>query len=258
MDTVQQFRNFMPRADELAGRVVAVTGAGGGLGRALALAAAAHGGEVLLLGRNMSQLEAVHTTIEAAGGRASIAPLDLERAVARDYDDVAAAIDSSYGRLDGLVHCAAQLGTLAPIEHYDVPRWCSVLHVNVTAAFALTQVLLPLLRRALTASLVYTSCGVARLPRAYWGAYAVSKAAIENLAGILADELEVEDRVRVNTLDPGAMGTRLRRAAFPSEDAAMLADPAARVLPYLWLLSDASRGVKGQHLEALHLLAPPG
>jgi NAD(P)-dependent dehydrogenase (short-subunit alcohol dehydrogenase family) len=256
MDAPALFRGFAPRADELAGRVIAVTGASSGLGRALALAAAAQGGEVLLLGKSIKPLEAVHAAIEGAGGRASIAPLDLERALARDYDALAGAIDSTYGRLDGLVHCAAQLGALAPIEHYDVPRWCSVLHVNLTAAFALTQVLLPLLRRAPVASLVFTSCAVAKSPRAYWGAYAVSKAALENFAGVLADELEAEDRVRVNTLDPGAMATRLRRAAFPSEDLAGLADPAACMRPYLWLLSAASRGIKGQHLLAEQLLAP--
>jgi NAD(P)-dependent dehydrogenase (short-subunit alcohol dehydrogenase family) len=256
MDGTSRFRSFAPRADELAGRVIAITGANSGLGRALALAAAAHGAEVLLLGKNIKQLEAVHAAIEAAGGRASIAPLDLERALARDYDAIAAAVTANYGRLDGLVHCAAQLGTLAPIEHYDVPGWVKVLHVNLTAAFALTQVLLPLLRRAPTASLVYTSCAVAQAPRAYWGAYAVSKAGLENLAGVLAEELDAEDRVRVNTLDPGIMATRLRRAAFPSEEVGARPDPAARVAPYLWLLSDASCGIKGQHLQAARLLAP--
>jgi NAD(P)-dependent dehydrogenase (short-subunit alcohol dehydrogenase family) len=256
MDIADRYCGFRPRTDELAGRVIAITGATGGLGRALSLGAAAHGAEVLLLGRNVKQLEALHAAIEAAGGRASIAPLDLERAVARDYDSIASAIEANYGRLDALVHCAAQLGTLAPIEHYDVPRWCSVLHVNVTAAFALTQVLLPLLRRAPAASLIFSSCALASAPRAYWGAYAVSKAALENLAGVLAEELEVEDRVRVNTLDPGIMATRLRRAAFPSENLAALADPASRVAPYLWLLSDASRDLKGRHLQADQLLLP--
>jgi NAD(P)-dependent dehydrogenase (short-subunit alcohol dehydrogenase family) len=256
MDTAVLPQDYVPRADELAGRVIAITGANSGLGRALALAAAAHGAEVLLIGKQVQQLEAVYTAIEAAGGRASIVPLDLAHAVASDYDAIATAVESTFGRLDGLVHCAALQGALAPIEHYDVPGWCRVMHVNVTAAFALTQLLLPLLRRAPVASLVFTTCGVARAPRAYWGAYAVSKAAIENLAGILADELEAEDRVRVNTVDPGVMGTRLRRSAFPSEATATLANPADCVLPYLWLLSEASRGIKGQHLQAQHLQAP--
>ena len=242
------WRSFTPRADEYADRVIAITGATGGLGRALAQAVAAHGGEVLLLGRGVKALESVHAAIEASGGRASLAPLDLEQALAKDYDAVAAAIDTRYGRLDGLVHCAALLGTLAPAEHYDVPGWFRVMHVNVTAAFALTQVLLPLLRRAAAASLVFTSCEAAVRPRAYWGAYGASKAATDNLMGVLADEFENEGRVRVNAIDPGAMRTRLRRAAFPSEDATQLPEPAARLAPLLWLLADASRGFTGRRL----------
>lgn len=241
-------RSFVPRPDELAGRVVAVTGAASGIGQAVALLAARHGAEVVLLGRSVRPLEQVHAAIEAGGGRASIAPLDLERALAADYDQLAAAIEARYGRLDGLVHGAALLGTPAPVAHYDVPTWCKVMHVNLTAPFALTQVLLPTLRRAPQASVVFLSCAVARTPQAYWGAYSVAKAGLENLAGVLAEELEAEGTVRVNTLDPGATQTKLRRAAFPSEDVGTLPTPAARAQACLWLLADASRAVSGQRL----------
>lgn len=249
MDVNTTWQSFAPLPDELAGQVIAITGANGGLGRALAVAAGKLGAEMLLLGRNVKQLETVHAEIETAGGRASIAALDLEHALANDYDAVAAAIETRYGRLDGLIHCAAQLGSLAPIEQYDVPAWYRVMHINVTAAFALTQALLALLRCAPAASLVFTSCEMALTPRAYWGAYAASKAAVENLAGVLADELESAGRVRVNIVDPGRMRSRLRRAAFPSEDVNALPDPATCLQPYLWLLSANSRAVTGCRLQ---------
>lgn len=246
----ETYRGFVPRTDELAGRVVAVTGAGDGIGRAVALAAAAHGAEVVLIGRTVRKLEAVHAQIAALRrAEAVIAPLDLERAVARDYDQLAEAVRARYGRLDGLVHLAGILGALCPLEQYDVPTWCRVLHVNLTAAFALTQVLLPLLRAADAASIVFTSSGVARRPRAYWGAYAVAKAGVEALSATLADELEGGGKHRVNVLNPGPVRTRMRAQAYPAEDPSQLAAPEAVVPPYLWLLSGASRGVTGQSLD---------
>jgi NAD(P)-dependent dehydrogenase (short-subunit alcohol dehydrogenase family) len=142
MNTTFDPRNFTPGADELAGRVIAITGPTQGIGRALALACAKHGATVVLVGRNVKKLEAVHAEIAALGREeATIAPFDLEKAVANDYDTLAGATLERYGRLDGLVHNASILGQMAPIEHYDVPTWLRVMHVNVTAAFALTQVL---------------------------------------------------------------------------------------------------------------------
>ncbi|HEX2790629.1 MAG TPA: YciK family oxidoreductase [Steroidobacteraceae bacterium] len=236
--------------DELRGRVIAITGAGDGIGQAVALAAAAHGAELVLIGRSVGKLEAVHARIAALNkAEASIAPLDLERALAGDYDQLADALQRRYGRLDGLLHNAGILGVLAPIEHYDVPTWCRVLHVNLTAAFALTQVLLPLLRGAPDASIVFTSSGAGRHASAYWGAYAVSKFGVEALTRILAEELEHAGTPRVNALNPGPVRTRLRRQAFPAEDSTRLATPEDIVQPYLWLLGPASRGVNGQSLD---------
>jgi NAD(P)-dependent dehydrogenase (short-subunit alcohol dehydrogenase family) len=244
--------HHMPQADELAGRVIAITGAGSGIGRAVALAAAAHGAEVILIGRTVKKLEAVHAEIGKLSGmraEAVIAPLDLGRALAGDYDQLAAATAERFGRLDGLLHNAAMLGTLAPVEHYDVPTWCRVLHVNVTAAFVLTQVLLPLLRASKDASLIYTSSAGGRQGTAYWGAYAVSKFAIEGLNQVLADECASQTNLRVNALNPGRTRTALRRAAYPSEDLATLPEPEALVNSYLWLLGPASHGVTGQSLD---------
>ena len=247
---LQAQRDFRADPQTLAGRVIAITGAGDGIGRAVALAAAGSGAEVILIGRTLRKLEEVHARITALGrAEASIAPLDLEKAVARDYDQLADALLQRYGRLDGLAHVAAILGTLAPIEHYDVPTWYRVLHVNLTASFALTQVLLPALRASSDASIIFTSSAVGRRARAYWGAYAVSKAGTESLAQILAAELESSTAIRVNSLNPGAVRTRMRMQAFPAENPETLPTADEIVAPYLWLLSGASRGITGQALD---------
>jgi NAD(P)-dependent dehydrogenase (short-subunit alcohol dehydrogenase family) len=250
MLTPEAYQHYQPHPDVLRGRVIAVTGAGSGIGRAVALAAAALGAELILIGRTVSRLEEVHSLIAALQrAEASIAPLDLERAIARDYDELAAALQRRYGRLDGLVHSAGMLGSPAPIEHYDVPTWCRVLHVNLTAAFALTQVLLPTLRASADASIIFTSAGIARQPRAFGGAYAVSKSGIEALSRTLADELEHSGQIRVNALNPGPVRTRMRAQAFPAEDPTPLLLPEQVVQPYLWLLGPASHGVNGQSLD---------
>jgi NAD(P)-dependent dehydrogenase (short-subunit alcohol dehydrogenase family) len=212
-------RTHIAAADELAGRVIAITGASAGLGR-------------------------------AGAPEASIAVLDLERALAADYDQVADAALARYGRLDGLLHNAALLGTLSPIEHYDVPTWCRVLHVNVTAAFALTQVLLPALKKSADASVLFTASAVGRHGRAYWGAYAVSKFAVEGLSQVLSAELEGISQVRVNALNPGRARTTLRRQAYPAEDIGTLPLPEALTGPYIALLGPASRGVSGKSFDA--------
>ena len=244
-------RDHLAAPTELAGRVVAITGAGSGMGRAVALACARHQANIVLIGRDAAKLEAVHEEIAAAGSpEASIALLDLEKALAREYDELADALLGRYGRLDGLLHNAGVLGTLTPIEHYDVPTWCRVLHVNATAAFVLTQVLLPALKQSADASVVFTASSVGRRGRAYWGAYAVSKFALEGLSQVLSDELEGISHVRVNTLNPGRARTAMRRQAYPAEDFATVPLPATLTAAYLALLGPASRGVTGGAFDA--------
>jgi len=236
---------------ELSGRVIAITGATGGIGRALCLAAAAQGAELVLLARNERKLRALHAELELiAPGAALMAPLDLEKAVANDYDRIAAAIEQKYGRLDGLVHCAALLGTLSPVDQYDVPTWCRVMHVNLTAAFALTQVLLPALRKSADASVIFTSSGVGRQGRAYWGAYAVSKFAVEGFMQVLADELSGNSTVRVNAVNPGKVRTAMRRQAYPSENLLSLPLPETVLDPFLKLLGPRGAGITGQSLDS--------
>ena len=244
-------RDHVAAADELAGRVVAITGAGSGIGRAVALACARHRANVVLIGRDKAALETLHAELGAAAApEASIALLDLEKAVARDYDELATALLDRYGRLEGLLHNAALLGTITPIEHYDVPTWCRVLHVNVTAAFALTRVLLPVLKKSEDASVLFTASSVGRRGRAYWGAYAVSKFALEGLSQVLSDELERITHVRVNTLNPGRARTAMRRQAYPAEDSATVPLPEALTAAYIALLGPASRGITGQAFDA--------
>lgn len=248
-------RRHQPAPREFADRVVMVTGAGSGIGRAVSLALAGAGAQVILLGRTVRKLEAVHAEIQQLSRdqgvpEASIVPLDFERALAADYEAVAAAVEQRYGRLDGLLHNAALLGTLTPIEQYEVPLFMRVMHVNVTAAFVLTQTLLPLLKKSSDAAVLFTSSGVGTRGRAYWGAYAVSKFAVEGLTQVLAPELEGTSAVRVNIIDPGKVRTAMRRSAYPSEDPQSLPSPESLTAPYLALLGPASRGVTGQRFSA--------
>src|SRR5688572_4766091 len=203
-------KTYSPAPDELRDRIILVTGASDGIGRAVAIALAKHGATVVLSGRSVRKLEKTYDEILAAGApQPSIAPLNLEKALAADYDALVDAVAKTHGRLDGLLHNAGILGQLSPIEHYDVPTWCLVLHVNVTAAFALTQVCLPLLKKSADASVLFTSSGVGRKGRALWGAYAVSKFAVEGLSQVLADETR-NTNLRVNCINPGATRTAMR------------------------------------------------
>jgi NAD(P)-dependent dehydrogenase (short-subunit alcohol dehydrogenase family) len=251
-------RHHQPADGELAGRIIAITGAGSGIGRAVAIACARYQATLVLIGRNSAALEAVHREIAAGGSpAASIAVLDLEKALAGDYDQLADALLARYGRLDGLLHNAGLLGPLTPIEHYDVPTWCRVMHVNLTAAFCLTQVLLPALKQSQDASVVFTASSVGRVGRAYWGAYAVSKFALEGLSQVLAQELEGISHVRVNTLNPGRARTAMRRQAYPAEDFQTVPLPETLTAPYIALLGPASRGITGGAFEAQSASSAP-
>ena len=170
-------QNYSPADALLRDRIILITGASDGIGRALAIEAARLGAQVLLHGRNVKKLEAVYDEIAAIEGsaRPSIAVMDLTSADANAYKSLATSLQEEFGRLDGLVHNASILGERYSIEQYDALLWQQVMHVNVTAPFALSQVCLPLLRESADASVIFTSSGVGRTGRAFWGAYAVSK-----------------------------------------------------------------------------------
>jgi len=232
-------------------RVILITGAGAGIGRALARRAAALGATVILHGRTVSKLESLYDEICAAGHpEPSIFPLDLARAAGEDYDRLSGAIEAQWGKLDGLVQNAGILGSRTPIEHHDVAEWQRVLHVNLTAPFILCRCLLPLLLQSSDSSVIFTSSGVGRRGKAYWGAYAVSKFGVEGLSQVLADELENKQQIRINTINPGATRTAMRAAAYPAEDPGRLKTPDEILGVYLYLLGPESRGVTGRSLDA--------
>ncbi len=168
----------------------------------------------------------------------------------RHYSALVDAVAAEYGRLDGLAHVAGLLGERSPIEHYDVVTWMRVMHVNVNAAFILTQALLPLLRVSQDASVVFTTSGVSQRARAYWGAYAVSKFALEGLMQVLADETDTSTHIRVNSVNPGRIRTSMRAKAYPGEDAASVPLPSQALPTYLYLLGPASRGITGRRFDA--------
>ena len=244
-------RNYSYADDVLRERIILITGASDGIGRALALHAASLGAQIILHGRNVGKLEKVYDEIESidAAPRPSIAMMDLASADANSYQTLAASLSEEFGRLDGLVHNAGILGERFSIEQYDAILWQQVMHVNVTAAFALTQVCLPMLQAASDPSIIFTSSGVGRVGKAFWGAYAVSKFATEGLAQVLANEHR-HDKLRVNCINPGATRTSMRLAAYPAEDRDKLKRPEEILATYIYLLGPDSKGLTGESLDA--------
>jgi NAD(P)-dependent dehydrogenase (short-subunit alcohol dehydrogenase family) len=244
-------RNYSYPDDLLRDRIILISGASAGIGRALALHAAAHGAQIILHGRNVGKLEEVYDEIEAIDGapRPSIAVMDLAAADDNAYRTLAESLTEEFGRLDGLVNNASILGERFSIEQYDAGMWQRVMHVNVTATFALTQVCLPLLHRSEDASIIFTSSGVGRQGKPFWGAYAVSKFATEGLSQVLASEQQ-HGNLRVNCINPGPVRTEMRRAAYPAENRDALTGPEGILPTYMYLLGPDSKGVTGESLDA--------
>lgn len=240
----------------LAGRVVLITGATGGLGKVLSLACARAGATVVLHGRVVRKLEALYDEIVAAQfPEPVILPLDLARAEASDFANVASALDAQLGRLDALVHTAALLGSLGPLEHQSFDNWVALLRVNVAAPMGLTRIVLPLLMRAPDASVVFTLDSRGQEPRAYWGGYAVTKAAIAALAHELADEWEHRPGLRVNAIVPGPIRSPLRGQSHPGEDATQLPRPESLVALYRHLIAGQSKSDSDALIDAQAWLA---
>lgn len=232
-------------------RIIMVTGAGEGIGRATALALAAAGATVILLGRTQDKLETLYDEIIAAGyPTPAMVPVNLEVATPANFEELAAMFDKEFGRLDGILHNASILGDITPLDNYGYSTWDSVMQVNLNAAFYLTRAMLPLLRSSADASVLFTSSSVGRKGRAFWGAYAVSKFATEGLVQVLSDELENTTAIRVNSINPGATRTRMRALAYPGEEAMSVTAPEDLAPAYLYLLGPASRGVTGLALNA--------
>jgi len=236
---------------QLQDRVILVTGAGGAIGGTAAKIFAAHGAQVILLGRSLPPLEKTYDAIVAANhAQPAICPLDFADAGAAEFENIVNPIPEEFGRLDGLLHAAATLGSLTPITHYDLPLWQRVLQVNLTAPMLLTRTCLELLKASSDASILFSTSDIGQRGKAYWGAYGVAQAAIENLSETLADELEENTAIRVNCIDPGPIRSRLRALAFPGEDPNTLPSANTVIPVYLQLMSAAGKNTTGQRIQA--------
>ena len=236
-------------ADSLRERVVLVTGATGGLGRATSLAAATAGATVVLLGRKVRALEALYDEIEKRGGpQPAVYPMDLSGAQPRDFVDLVASIERECGRLDGLVHAAAHFDGLQPFDQQTPEEWARTQQVNVTAPFQLTQAAVPLMRKAGDAAIVFVLDDPERTGRAFWGGYGIAKHALQGIASIVHEETE-RSVVRTHALLPGPMRTVLRRAAYYGEDTLMHPEPDHAARYAVWLLGADGATMRGKTLD---------
>jgi NAD(P)-dependent dehydrogenase (short-subunit alcohol dehydrogenase family) len=244
-------KDYLAIPDLLKDRVILVTGAGAGIGRVAARRFAAAGATVVLLGRTTRKLEQIYDEIEQDNSpQPAIFPLNLEGATPKDYDDLARILETEFGRVDGLLHNAAILQGLTPVANYNPEIWYRVMQVNLNGPFLLTQALLGLLNKAEDASLVFTTDRHCAAGRAYWGAYAAAKGALQTLMRTLADELETNTSIRVNCIDPGPVRTDLRLLAYPAGDRSQWADPETIMNTYLYLMGPDSKDVSGRILKA--------
>ncbi|MDN6275994.1 YciK family oxidoreductase [Psychrobacter sp.] len=245
--THEQIREFVAPDNCLDGKTILVTGAGDGIGRVAALTYARYGATVLLLGRTSSKLEYVYDEIESFGGKQpAMLPMNLEGATYAEMQQLEGLIDKEIGQLDGILHNAGILGQLTPLEMYDVDAFSQVMKINFTATFMLTQALLPLLKDAKNGSIVFTSSSVGTHPRAFWGAYALSKQAVEGMSDIFTQETHNITNLRFNCINPGGTRTNMRAHAYPGENPMSLKTPEDIMAGYVCLMSDASIGVRGQ------------
>jgi NAD(P)-dependent dehydrogenase (short-subunit alcohol dehydrogenase family) len=241
---------YQAAKDLLKDKTILVTGAGDGIGRAAALTYAEHGATVILLGKTVSKLEAVYDEIEQAGfPTPAIVPLDLTGATEQHYVDMAETIEQQFGHLDGLLHNASMLGVLGPFEHISMDSVKEVLQVNLIAEIMMTKALLPILKKAPLASLIFTSSSVGRQGRAFWGEYAISKFATEGMMQSIAHEYQGSN-LRANSINPGATRTKMRANAYPAENPQTLRTPEEIMPTYLYLMGDDSKAITGQQLNA--------
>ncbi len=239
-------KDYRPIRDLLKDRVILVTGATRGIGRAAALTYAAHGATVVLHGRDVAALERVYDEIEASGhAQPAAIPLDLDKATTRDYEALAYSIESRLGRLDGILHNASHVDKLSPLEQQNAEEWNRTLRINLVAPFALTQACVRLLKQSADASVIFTLESHGHAPAAFWGAYAVAKAGVEALMKIQAAEWQPFPNLRANALLPGPVASPSRAKTHPGEVAASQRQPAELMPDYLYLMGPDSRGVSG-------------
>jgi len=244
---MDKIENYAPNEDLLRDRVILVTGAGQGLGRAAALTYANHGATIILHGRKVKKLEAVYDEIEALGKtQAVIYPLDFEKADDKDFVILAQAIAEQLGRLDGILHNAALLTSLSPLEYQSVAQFRSLLQVNLIAPFAITKACLPLLKASADASVIMTSSSHGLNPAAYWGGFAVAGAGVQALMKIQAAEWEILPNLRMNSIVPGIVNSPQRIITHPGEIKQTMRRPEDLMATYLYLMGPDSKNIRGQ------------
>jgi NAD(P)-dependent dehydrogenase (short-subunit alcohol dehydrogenase family) len=241
MKTNQEFLNYLPHEQLLKDRVILVTGAGSGVGRAISLAYARFGATVVLLGKTLKDLEYVYDEIEESGyPEPAIYPLNMEGATAKDYHDMATTFTDKLGGLDGLVLNAGWLPAFMPFKEYDVETWSKTLSINLHANFLITQSCLPLLETSKDPAIIFSAHDSVK---AYNGAFGIAKAGTQAMMDILTDEYDLDDNfIRINSIDTGPLRTQMRKSNYPGEDMSSLALPESVVGPYLYFMgSDAGK-----------------
>jgi len=243
--------DFKPSKDCLKDKTILVTGTGSGIGRAAAKILSQYGAQLILLSKDTGKLESLYEEIIQQGSKEPlIHPMNFENAEEEEYLKVKEAIQDKFDKLDGLINNAGVLGEKKPLDQYQFSIWKKVLNVNLDSAFLLTKTLLPLLNHSKLSSVIFTSSGVGKKGRAYWGAYAISKFATEGMMEVFADELENTTRIRVNCINPGAVRTKMREEAYPAEDPEKNPLPKEIMNLYVYLMCDVSKEINGQSINA--------
>ena len=236
-----QAQSAQTKATHFDDKVIMVTGAANGIGKAVTIALAEHGATVLMVDKKSRHLEKLFDEIVDRGfAEPIIIPVDLMEVTPESATELAQAIFDDIGKLDGLLHNAAELGSPSPLDQYDMDYWNSVMHTNLQAPYILSRALLPLLKQDYSTNLLFTSADVGREAAPYWGAYSIAYAGLEAQMTIWAEELENVSNIKVNSIDPGPVRTSFRRRSHPGESQESLITPQSIVAAYLHLLS-------GQH-----------
>jgi len=240
--------SYQIKEGELKGKVILVTGANRGFGLAMTMDLSKAGATVIMMGRDLGSLEYAYDAVIDKGFQEPILyPLDIEGATPENYQSLQDDIFNQFEKLDGLIHNAAILGTMMPVDQYDIKLWYSTLQINLNGPFMMTQFLIPLLNKSDDARILFLSAEQGREAKAYWGAYGVSKFAVEGFSKTLSEELE-KTNIRVNTLDPGVMRTEMRRAAYPAEDTTKNPLPESKSPAIVYLMLPVSSKYNGRKL----------
>ena len=241
MTNTFNWQDHKTEKDAFSDKVIMVTGAADGIGKAVTIALAEHGATVLMLDKKSRHLEKLFDEIVERGYQEPIIlPVDLLEVTPESATELAQAIHDDIGQLDGLLHNAAELGSPSPLDQYDMQYWNEVMHINLQAPYFLTRALLPLLKQDYTTNLLFTSADVGRHAAAYWGAYSIAYAGLEAQMTIWAEELEAVSNIKVNSIDPGPVRTSFRRRSHPGESQESLTSPMSITSAYLKLLANSN------------------